>query len=94
MNFGSALVALSEGKRVARSGGDNAGRAVWLIRGVLPIEPHGQYFEGVPRSLFDVVDGAGVRMPVSCKEQADGPVIGWQPSWTDFLAEDWGVVEV
>ena len=81
MNFGQAIEALKQGKRVAREGWNGKGMYLGLIKG---------------RSLercFDP-DSAPCENSICMKTAQDTVVVGWLASQTDMLAEDWTIVEL
>jgi len=86
MDFGKALVALKEGKRVAREGWNGKGMFLFLVAGsnfIVNREP-----------LLSIVgEGRMVtyRPHIDMKD-AEGKVVPWLASQTDMLAEDWCVV--
>lgn len=100
MTFGLALEALKRGQRVARAGWNGAGQWVALGGGqhIAPDEfwsPHTQAFaqqkadaagEGEDKSTF-------VRPYFILKTAQDDILMGWSPSQSDALAEDWLIVE-
>jgi hypothetical protein len=78
MNFGDALAALKDGKRVARSGWN--GKGLWLE--LQRPDPHSKMtlpyvYLNYPA---DAANTPGARVP-------------WLASQTDMLGEDWGIVE-
>lgn len=87
-DFGGAIYALKQGKKVARTGWN--GKGMWLIltsgRVVENLEPNSFY------------EKSGFEAPVTiCShidmKAADGSmVIGWLASQTDMLAEDWVIL--
>jgi hypothetical protein len=88
MNFGAALEALKQGKRVAREGWN--GKAMWLYL--------------VPGSTFQVSEGKplSAHLPVGETVQyhahidmktAQGYHVPWLASQADLLSEDWQIVE-
>ncbi len=83
MNFGQALEALKEGKRVARTGWNGKGMFLFLVPGsnfVVNREP-----------LLSIMgEGANVtyRPHIDMKD-AEGKVVPWLASQSDLLAEDW-----
>jgi len=87
MDFGKALVALKEGKRVAREGWNGKGMFLFLVAGsnfVVNREP-----------LLSIM-GEGTMVtyrPHIDMKDAEGKVVPWLASQTDVLAEDWGIVE-
>lgn len=91
MSFGTALVALEEGLKVARSGWNGKGMYLALQEGsVLPAE-HAR--SGVAKCLAaegkeDITINPHIDM-----RAADGTcVVGWLASQTDMLAKDWVIV--
>ena len=80
MNFGNAIEALKEGKRVARAGWN--GKGMWLAY--------------VSAEAYDVgtktMVGADALLPWIGLKTADGKFVPWLASQTDVLAEDWEVV--
>ena len=89
LTFGDALVALKQGKKVAREGWN--GKGMWLIltpgRVVNNLEPNSFY------------EKCGFEAPVTITSHidmkaADGSmVVGWLASQTDMLSEDWVIIE-
>jgi hypothetical protein len=83
MDFGSAIAALKEGRRVAREGWNGKGMFLFLVAGsnfVVNREP-----------LLSIMgEGATVtyRPHIDMKD-AEGKVVPWLASQTDMLAEDW-----
>jgi hypothetical protein len=86
MNFGEALAALKEGKRVVRKGWNGKGMFIFLVPGstfkvnrppLLGIYPEGE----------EIQYHAHVDM-----KTAQGDVVPWVCSQTDMLAEDWELV--
>lgn len=88
MDFGKAIVALKEGRRVAREGWNGKGMFLFLVAGsnfVVNREP-----------LLSIMgEGATVtyRPHIDMKD-AEGKVVPWLASQTDMLAEDWVEVQV
>jgi hypothetical protein len=83
MDFGKAIAALKEGRRVAREGWNGKGMFLFLVAGsnfVVNREP-----------LLSIMgEGASVtyRPHIDMKD-AEGKVVPWLASQTDMLAEDW-----
>jgi hypothetical protein len=86
MDFGKALEALKEGKKVVRSGWNGKGMFAYLVPGSsFPVNRHpllGIYPEGTVITYRPHIDLKG----------ADGSVSTWAPSNGDALAEDWAVL--
>ncbi|CZR02347.1 DUF2829 domain-containing protein [Trichococcus collinsii] len=85
MNFVQAIVALKEGKQVARQGWNGKGQFVYLIKGAELQRGlkygYGEY-EGEP-TIVDVL---------AIKTTSNHIQIGWLASQSDMLAEDWEIV--
>lgn len=81
MNFGKALEALKEGKKVARNGWNGKGMYLFLACG-----------EDLTACLFKENEPKCVDS-VCMKTAQDTIVVGWLASQTDMLAEDWKIVE-
>ena len=81
MNFGKALEALKEGKKVARRGWNGKGIYIELQR------PDAHSKMTLPY-IYIVTNGL-----VTDNPEAPKGVVPWLASQTDMLAEDWEVVE-
>lgn len=105
MNFGEALAALKEGKRVARAGWN--GKGIWLLLcRPLPGAALGIAVTDAPSSagawesglwLNGQVfgpdwDGPPRLLPWIGMKTADNCFVPWLASQTDLLCEDWEVV--
>lgn len=86
MNFGQAIEALKDGKKVSRAGWNGKGMFLFLVAGstfkVNRAPLLGIYPEGTTINYNPHVD--------MCT--ADGSIVPWLCSQTDLLAEDWGLV--
>lgn len=94
MNFGTAIEAVKNGRRVARAGWNGKGMFVSLNPGSLPIgtvTDEAGRIGGTRADLFQTGSADTVlRMPNLNLRAADGATItGWLASQTDMLAEDW-----
>lgn len=85
MNFGQALEALKQGKKVSRSGWN--GKGMWLV--LVPAEHWGMN-SAVP---FDWGAESNSLLPWIGMKTADNKFVPWLASQTDILAEDWGETE-
>lgn len=87
MNFGQAIEALKEGKRVSREGWNGKGMFLFLVGGstftVNRAPLLGIYQEGTVINYCPHVD----------MKTADDKIVPWLCSQTDMLADDWGIVE-
>lgn len=88
MNFGNAIEALKEGKRVARAGWNGKGMFLFLV-------PGSNFIVNREPLLSIMGEGAQItyRPHIDMKD-AEGKVVPWLASQTDMLAEDWQIVEV
>ena len=85
MNFGQAIEALKQGKKVARAGWNGKGMFLYYV-------PAASYSPSthIAKETFggkDVPYGAYIAM-----KTAQGNVVPWLASQTDMLAEDWTIV--
>ena len=78
MNFGQAIEALKNGKKVARIGWNGKGMILYYV-------PAGAYAVN-ENGLVEY--GAYIAM-----KTAQGNVVPWLPSQIDMLSEDWNVIE-
>lgn len=89
MDFGKALEALKQGKKVARSGWN--GKGMWLI--LVPGSPNIKPVAGTPYSNAGITQNVNINPHIDMFT-ADGSMQpGWLASQTDMLADDWEVVE-
>ena len=83
MNFGQAIEALKEGKKVAREGWNGKGMYLFLMKG-----------EDLTAALCEVDDGVPPCTSSICMKTAQNTfTVGWLASQTDMLSEDWTIVE-
>jgi hypothetical protein len=78
MDFGDALRALKQGKRLSRTGWN--GRGLWLE---LQVPDAGSKMT-LPYVYLNYPDNA---------QNTPGARVPWLASQTDMLAEDWGIAE-
>ncbi|HEY6861680.1 MAG TPA: DUF2829 domain-containing protein [Pseudolabrys sp.] len=94
MDFGDAIRALKEGKKVARSGWN--GKGMWLslsgLDGARNIPASG--FWSKNNADFAEANGGSVWvLPcITMKTVGDEILMGWLASQTDMLSEDWEIV--
>lgn len=91
VDFGAAIFALKQGKKVARIGWNGKSMFLALVKG-----PDTDYF--VNSRIFGTgVDGNSEKqMPILdaiYMKTADNKLVRWLASQTDVLAEDWLVLE-
>lgn len=87
MNFGDAVAALKDGKKVAREGWNGKGMFLYLVPGstfeVNRAPLLGIYPEGTKINYHAHID----------MKTAQDTCVPWLASQTDVLAEDWCIVE-
>ncbi len=86
MTFGSALIALKTGQKVAREGWNGQGMFVYLV-------PANSY-PASTQAMKDYFKGENVpyRAYMALKTAQEN-IATWSPSGSDALAEDWMIVE-
>jgi hypothetical protein len=88
MNFGKALEALKEGKRVQRAGWNGKGMFIFLVNG-------SQFVVNREPLLSILGEGTTVTYcPHIDMKTADGKIVPWLASQTDVLAEDWAEIQL
>lgn len=94
MDFGDALRALKDGKRVARSGWNGKGMWLALSGGVVGRMVHAENFwSQANQDYAESLGGKAHVLPCITMKTATGEILmGWLASQTDMLAEDWVVV--
>jgi hypothetical protein len=86
MDFGQALQALKDGKKVSRSGWNGKNMFLFLV-------PGSTFKVNRPPLLGIYPEGTEINYcPHVDMKTADGKVVPWLASQTDVLADDWGVV--
>lgn len=92
LNFGQAIEALKEGKKVARKGWNGKGMFLFLLpAGKIP---KSVIHDGALASVVDQIEGDTFEALGSIRMwTADKKVLtGWLASQTDMLAEDWEIL--
>lgn len=93
LDFGIALLALKDGKRVARAGWNGAGQWVALGSGN-PLLDASQFWNPHARAHAEQSGGGAAVLPYFILKTAQGSILmGWSPSQSDALAEDWLTVD-
>jgi hypothetical protein len=85
MNFGEAIEAIKNGKRVCREGWNGKGMYLFIIT---PVGSDGNgwtYTNGVNDNY--------PLLPFIAMKTADDKVVPWLASQTDILAEDWQILD-
>lgn len=98
MDFGKAIEALKQGKKVSRSGWNGKGMFLLLVRGkawyiydakTARIAARGG--NGTPESEFDMPKP--ILSPFIGMKTATGEFVPWLASQTDLLSDDWEIKE-
>ena len=92
LNFGDAIKALKEGKKVARKGWN--GKNMWLwLKPATTIKTE-WCKDPMLKEIVDANGGEAEALGTICMKTADNKILtGWLASQTDMLCEDWMVVE-
>lgn len=96
MNFGKAIEALKEGKKVARSGWNGKGMFLYMTTGsVVSLDEMKSETANYIRSFCKDkgMDEIEICPHIDMKTADNKLVIGWLASQTDTLSEDWMIVE-
>lgn len=92
LNFGQAIEALKEGKKVARLGWN--GKDMWLaLSGGNRSLSSDKFWNLHNREFAESNGGQAEVLPTITMKTADNKILmGWLASQTDMLAEDWTIV--
>ncbi len=96
LDFGTALIAIKDGKRVARAGWN--GKAMWIALSGSTTEPRNIAWENFwsknASEWARTENGGGAEvLPCILMKTADNRILmGWLASQSDMLAEDWQIV--
>ena len=88
MNFGQAIEALKDGKKVSRTGWNGKNMYLWLkpattIKSDWCKDP-------MLKEIVDSNGGEAEALGTICMKTADNKILtGWLASQTDMLSEDW-----
>nr|DAK36836.1 MAG TPA: Protein of unknown function (DUF2829) [Caudoviricetes sp.] len=96
MNFGQAIEALKNGKKVARVGWNGKGMFIYMTTGsVVHLDEMKPETANHLRSFCKDkgMDEIEICPHIDMKTADNKLAIGWLASQTDMLAEDWNVVE-
>lgn len=92
-NFGQAIEALKQGKRVAREGWN--GKGMWLALSVgKPVLPANEFWN--PHNKQFALENGGqaeVLSTITIKTADNKILMGWLASQTDMLSEDWCILD-
>lgn len=91
MNFGQAIEALKQGKRVTRAGWNGKGMFLYLTPG--SEVPYSKLRPETQKALIDHPKSTiTINGHIDMKAADGSVVVGWLASQTDMLAEDWEIV--
>ena len=92
LNFGDAIKALKEGKKVARKGWN--GKNMWLwLKPATTIKTE-WCKDPMLKEIVDANGGEAEALGTICMKTSDNKILtGWLASQTDMLCEDWMVIE-
>ncbi len=92
LNFGDAIKALKEGKKVTRKGWN--GKNIWLwLKPATTIKAE-RCKDPMLKEIVDANGGEAEALGTICMKTADNKILtGWLASQADMLCEDWEVVE-
>ena len=96
MNFGKAIEALKEGKKVARKGWNGKGMFLYMTTGsVVSLDKMKPETANYIRSYCEDkgMDEIEICPHIDMKTADNKLVIGWLANQTDMLSEDWMIVE-
>lgn len=91
LNFGQALEALKEGKKVCRAGWNGSGMFTVLSPGAKSL-PSEQFFNKDLAAHALKLGGVMDVRPAFMLKTAQDDVAYWTPSGSDCLAEDWQIL--
>lgn len=92
MNFGDAIKALKEGRKVARKGWNCKNMYLWLKPATIIKSEWCK--DPMLKEIVDANNGEAEALGTICMKTADNKILtGWLASQTDMLSEDWTVVE-
>lgn len=93
MNFGLAVEAMKGGAKVARVGWNGAGQWVALGKGNEYLAAS-QFWNEHARAHAEANGGGATVLPYFILKTAQGAILmGWAPSQSDALAEDWQIID-
>lgn len=92
LNFGDAIKALKEGKKVARKGWNGKNMYLWLKPAAIIKTEWCK--DPMLKEIVDANGGEAEALGTICMKTADNKILtGWLASQTDMLCEDWMVIE-
>ena len=101
MNFGQAIEALKEGKKVCRSGWNGKGMFIYKVEASDPAyeQLRGRckdaidYVHSKDNELHAIQETVHISAHIDMKAADGSIVVGWLASQTDMQADDWYIVK-
>lgn len=91
MNFGQAIEALKEGKKVTRKGWNGKGIFLWLKPETVVKSEWCK--DLILKEIVDANGGETEALGTICMKTADNKILtGWLASQTDILSNDWEIL--
>lgn len=91
LNFGDAIKALKDGKKVAREGWNGKGMFLWLKPAAIIKSEWCK--DPLLKEIVDANGGETEALGTICMKTADNKILtGWLASQTDMLSDDWMVL--
>lgn len=88
MNFGEAIEALKQGKKVNRSGWNGKGMYLWLKPATIIKSEWCK--DPILKEIVDNNGGEAEALGTICMKTADNKILtGWSPNQIDMLSDDW-----
>lgn len=93
LSFGVALQVLKKGGRCAREGWNGKGQYIYMTEGSNATCRHlKENTRKIIRNSFDEDDSVEIMPHIDMKNAQNQLIIGWAPTQTDMLSNDWYIV--
>lgn len=93
LDFGGALEYLRQGLRLSRSGWNGKGQYIYMTNGSNVTCRHfKEDTRKIIRNPFDKEDSVEIMPHIDMKNAQNKLIIGWAPTQTDMLSNDWYIV--
>ena len=91
MDFGEALRALKEGKKISRNKWNEDEIFLWMKEGAM-VKAEWCH-DSMLKKIAEENDGVIEALPCICIKTADNKIVsGWCPSQEDMFSEDWIII--
>lgn len=91
MDFGQAIEALKEGKKITRKGWNGKGMFLWLKPETIVKSEWCK--DPILKEIVDINGGEAEALGTICMKTADNKILtGWLASQTDMLSNDWEIL--